>query len=179
MKNADLHMSLTRQIQESIAAEAGDGIKPEHVLLTIKPGSIIAETFIVPPAGVEAGAVVKELGKNSFLLEEMVVEISMLPGMQDIQTGPITASMSQAPKAVGAQTQAPESKTESSNMLLIIAISSVAAGLLGCCVLMCICRGGLSHKKGSLWEINSSPVVTGSDSNPVWEADPTNPACCV
>merc|ERR1712072_882605 len=96
--------------------------------------------------------------------EELAAKISSLPGIQDIQTGPITASISQAPEVVVAQTSAPESKTEESTLPTIIAASLAGAALLGCCAFLgfWIGRGcsrrGVRDQKVSLSKISDKHV---------------------
>jgi len=95
--NPALVESFTACLKESVIANAGPGIKPEHVQIILSAGSVIAKVKIVPPSGVLAGNVAAKLDSKA-VSTHVLEQVKVLPGIAEVTTGQIQVAVTDAPK---------------------------------------------------------------------------------
>mmetsp|Transcript_41201 Transcript_41201/g.74478 ORF Transcript_41201/g.74478 Transcript_41201/m.74478 type:complete len:770 (+) Transcript_41201:78-2387(+) len=82
--------SITKDV---IAKYAGHGITDEDVAVNCSAGSVVVDTAISVPNGVDPAEVAAELDKNRVLIEqELLSRLASMPGIDSVATGPLSIS---------------------------------------------------------------------------------------
>eukprot|EP00929_Paragymnodinium_shiwhaense_P078594 TRINITY_DN40759_c0_g1_i1.p1 TRINITY_DN40759_c0_g1~~TRINITY_DN40759_c0_g1_i1.p1 ORF type:complete len:810 (-),score=162.98 TRINITY_DN40759_c0_g1_i1:69-2498(-) len=78
---------LLRLIQVKVAAEAGDGMKPQHVFVSFSPGSVRATITLYPPLEGKEETIQEKLSSSEVLAGDLLASIKALPNIQAVATG--------------------------------------------------------------------------------------------
>jgi len=77
-----------QQVQEKVAAAAGPPIRPEHVSVTLSPGSVLITAIVTPPRGTSADAVQSAIENDEDMPVVMALALGAVDGMSRVMTGP-------------------------------------------------------------------------------------------
>jgi len=90
IKNKATEASFKQAVAESVAEQAGHGLLPEHVAVTLSPGSVRVTAVITRPLGVSAGvAELQSVLESPALSDTLVGKIQAVPGIRAVSTGSI------------------------------------------------------------------------------------------
>jgi len=90
--NATLMADLIASIKSTVASQAGNGIGPEHIKVSLFAGSVVVKAIITPPNGASVGNVISALG-SSTLASNVVQGLAALSGIHSVLTGFMAATM--------------------------------------------------------------------------------------
>eukprot|EP00929_Paragymnodinium_shiwhaense_P101684 TRINITY_DN6483_c0_g1_i1.p1 TRINITY_DN6483_c0_g1~~TRINITY_DN6483_c0_g1_i1.p1 ORF type:complete len:2326 (-),score=505.13 TRINITY_DN6483_c0_g1_i1:121-7098(-) len=89
MNDESLRDSFTLNVKEAVALEAGPGITAEHVHVILSAGSVIIDSTIIPPAGVQIASVHEKLSTSTSMTETVVSSVKEVPGIAKAARGEI------------------------------------------------------------------------------------------
>lgn len=169
--NSMLLEMFTNTLKVHFAKEAGDGVQPEHVTLSLSAGSVIVEASIRPPASIAATSVQQSLEKNPQMLSQMAYSLSEVDGIAAVRTGDVSASYISAPAvravlSAAAATPAPASQGSSSrrNIAIFVGLCVGALAVLGVCFLACFClKLCPCHRQKSVKSKHGQALEGGAD----------------
>lgn len=96
MANTRLTAAFKSKIQSVVALEAGIEIQPNDVDVELLPGSVVARSTVTPPDGISATAIHEAfqaaLTSSQLLRQTVSQELSVLPGIESVTTGPVQVS---------------------------------------------------------------------------------------
>mmetsp|Transcript_113316 Transcript_113316/g.225683 ORF Transcript_113316/g.225683 Transcript_113316/m.225683 type:complete len:1175 (-) Transcript_113316:84-3608(-) len=96
MADTRLTAAFKAKIQSVVALEAGIEIQPNDVDVELLPGSVVARSTVTPPDGISATAIHEAfqaaLTSSQLLRRTVSQELSVLPGIESVTTGPVQVS---------------------------------------------------------------------------------------
>lgn len=115
----------TQNLKQTIAQEAGHGVQPSHVTLTLSAGSVQVKAEIAMPTGVEASTVQNTISQSTSLQTAVVSSVNSVSGINTVTTGTVGVTN------VGAVVRAPTTTTSTTRDYTASSDGGVVSGAQG------------------------------------------------
>jgi hypothetical protein len=152
---------LSRQMQQTIAASAGDGVYAEHVTVELLPGSVIASCQINPPEHVSRSYINEKLQAATSLPTAVANLVTSSPALAAMTTGTVSVS-SPTITVIEASSSDESGENDSFTTILIAAASASVVCALGMIlVAVKLCRKAPTKEGTPQIQANGVTIAVG------------------